>query len=378
MRVTLKDAIISPNEERKFQRMEGKKRDHRSSLKKFSNIISNPSDLTGEASPSVLYPFMTQVAYRLLTDKPQKVITKKSIRLRKTFPIIKLVSPGFMKFRQVIESKRPVLSEEPVIWCANHSFKDDVAATIRAARFGYVFFGSMPIFCNTTDGFGVWLNGTVLCNRKLRESRRRAYQVALKVLDMGTDLLIFPEGVWNATPEKVILHLWPGAVRLAKEKGIKIIPVVHYLRDPHMKYRGNVIHTVIGEPIGVKDLSEKEGITLLRDAMATMYYDLMDQYGQTTREELLAGFDSADSAWENYMKKHFSLPYFDLEIESTADYRVSTEVRATEVWRSISEVTDLHMGNIDHVLYARQLMKQETRRDYQRRICSLYSPSKGR
>lgn len=336
---------------------------------RFGDTITGSSDIFGKASPSLMFPMMSRLGLKYFSQSPEKLFTDKSIRLRAAFPVIKWAAPKMMSFRQVFENPAPAISSDPVIWCANHSFKDDVAATVSATRHAYILFGSLPIFFNTFDGFGVWLNGCVLCNRKLRDSRHHAYLGASHVLDKGTDLIIFPEGVWNNTPEKIILPLWPGAVRLAQEKRVKIIPVVHYLCDPHRKYRGNVIHTSYGDPLNVTNMTEKQGITLLRDTMASIYYELMDKYGHITRAELLSGYESADEAWEAYQKVHNSLKYYDTEIESTADYHPRHISCPANVWRSIAEIKDLHTGNITHMHYAQALIRREERRDFQRRCC---------
>ena len=247
-------------------------------------------------------------------------------------------------------------------------FLDDVAVSIGTARHAYVLFGSFPMFFNTFDGIGAYINGVVMCNRKVRTSRLASVEASRRLLDMGMDMLIFPEGVWNKTPDKLILNLWPGAYRLAKETGSKIIPVIHYLSDPHKKYEGNLIHTVIADPISMDGLSEKEGLALLRDTMATWYYLLMEKYGQTTREELLHGFETTDDAWESYLAMHTGcVKYYDKEIELRADYRPKDIVRPEDVWQPIADITEQTVENVHHVCYARQLIRREKRRDYQRR-----------
>ena len=335
-------------------------------LRRFGKSISDQKDLTGTAKPSFLFPFMTKVGSRLMNEDPEKIIQRRNAHLLHFSPIIRWAAPRMMMFRQTIETPLPDLPNQPVIWCANHGFKDDVAATIGVARSSYIFFGSLPIFFNTFDGVGVWLNGTVLCNRKLSESRHRAFHFASKVLESGSDLILFPEGVWNKTPDRLLLPLWPGAVRLAQERNVQLVPVVHYLADFHKRYKRNIIHTVIGKPIFVTNVSEAEGIRMLRDTMATLYYDLMDRYGHTTRAELLGSL-SADEAWEEHLKKHTCLKYYDEMIESCADYRDRKIIMPTQVWKGVAEIEHFHVENVNHVLYARSVMKQELRRDFQRR-----------
>ncbi|MBO5198283.1 MAG: 1-acyl-sn-glycerol-3-phosphate acyltransferase [Lachnospiraceae bacterium] len=335
----------------------------------LDDTVTGPADFFGESKPSFLFWPMVKLMRPLLSCDPDKMISKSSIRVRKFLhPILLKLLPAFLEYKQVIERKIDI-PQEPVIWCPNHSFKDDVAASIGTARHAYVLFGSFPMFFNTLDGVGAYINGVAMCNRKVRKSKLASMEAAKRLLNMGMDMLVFPEGVWNKTPDKLMLPFWPGAFRLAKETGCKIVPVIHYLADPHKKYKGNVIHTVIADPISMDGLDEKEGQTLLRDTMATWYYLLMEKYGQTTREELLAGFDTADDAWESYMAMHTGcVKYYDREIELCADYRPKQSVRPEDVWQSIASIRNIHAGNAIHVKYARELVAREKRRDFQRRF----------
>lgn len=337
-------------------------------------------DILGDVKPSFLFmPLFKMLSHLLLCD-PKRNLSYLSVSFKKAIhPIIMMLVPLFMDYKQVIESKNNLLgidepdeplhlSKESVIWCVNHGFKDDIAASIRATRHSYVFFGSLPHFFNTFDGVALFLNGVILCNRKNREMKRASYELAVRTLKKGNDLIVFPEGVWNKLPEKLMIDFWPGIYRMAKETGSKVVPVVHYLADPHKKYKGNVIHTVIADPISMEGLSEKEGLALLRDAMATWYYRLMERYGQTTRKELLDGFDTADDAWENYIAMHTGCQkYYDLGIELCADYRPKEIVRPEDVWNNVANIKHTHMGNIGHAQYAGKLITRDQRRNFQRR-----------
>lgn len=350
-------------------------------LEKMGNSVTGPQDLLGNAKPSVLFYPLSTMLRGLLTGKAEKMLSKTSMTLRRLIhPVIMLLVPAFMDYRQVFESRNhlldidapdepPQLPQEPWIWCVNHGFKDDIAASIHTTRHSYVFFGSLPHFYNTFDGAALFLNGVILCNRKLRSSKQNAYALAVRSLRQGNDLTILPEGVWNKTPEKLMIDLWPGIYRMAKETGSKVVPVVHYLADPHRKEKGNVIHTVVADPISMEGLTEQEGLALLRDTMATWYYLMMEKYGRSTREELLADFDTADDAWESYLAMHTGcVKYYDREIELTADYRPKHIVRPEDVWQSVAQIQNVHAGNADHVFYARGLVGLEHKRDFQRRF----------
>lgn len=351
------------------------------SIAHLSDTITGPADFFGEAKQSVLFYPMVRLMRPLLSCNPDKMISKTSMRIRKILhPILLKLLPLFLEYKQVFESKNALLgidapdmplelTNEPVIWCANHGFKDDVAASLSVVRHAYILFGSFPMFLNTFDGVGAYINGVVLCNRKVKASKIASKEASRQLLNMGMDILIFPEGVWNKTPDKLILDLWHGAYRLAQETGNKIVPVIHYLADPHKKYEGNVIHTVIADPISIDGLSEKEGLSLLRDTLATWYFLLMEKYGQTTREELLNRFETSDDAWEDYIAMHTGcVKYYDKEIELCADYRPKHIIRPEDVWQSVANIRNIHVGNATYVKYARELVARENRRDFQRRF----------
>ena len=335
----------------------------------LGDTVTGPADFFGEAKPSFLFWPMVKLMRPLLSCDPDRMISKSSIRVRKFLhPILLKLLPAFLEYKQVIERKIDI-PQEPVIWCPTHCFKDDVAASIGTARHAYILLGSFPMFFNTLDGVGAYINGVAMCNRKVKASKLASMEAAKRLLNMGMDMLVFPEGAWNKTSDKLILPLWPGAYRLAKETGCKIVPVIHYLADPHKKYKGNVIHTVIADPISMDGLGEQEGQALLRDTMATWYYYLMEKYGQSTREVLLDGFETADDAWESYMAMHTGcVKYYDKEIELCADYRPKQIVRPEDVWQSVANIQNVHVGNADHVKYARELVAREKRRDFQRRF----------
>lgn len=256
-----------------------------------------------------------------------------------------------------------------MIFCVNHRFKDDILGAVRAApRHAYILFGSLPAFCNTFDGVSAWLNGVVLCDRKVAASRRTSTENAVRILQMGGNLLIFPEGVWNKTSERLLLDFWPGIYRIAKATGAKVVPIVHYIRDTEDSSPENVIHTVVDEPLRLDNLPEKEALSLLRDKMATWYYLMMERYGQSTRQALLGRFGSTEEAWESYIAQHTQTIYYhDKEIELCADYRPRDIPLPQDVYRQIADIKKITPDNASAVATAIRAVEQARKRDVQRR-----------
>lgn len=350
-------------------------------LTRLGESITSPADLLGSKKPSVLFRPMVGLLSHLLTGQPEDLLSRGSMGLRRLIhPIIKLVGPLLLEHPHVFEDpdalmgqpkskEKQKLPDTPIIWCANHRFKDDILCTVLSSRHGYILFGSLPAFFNTFDGVAAYLNGVILCNRKIKARKHIAQATTIRALNMGKDMIIFPEGVWNKHPNTLILALWHGIYRAAKETGASIVPVIHYLAEPQKKHKTNKIHTVVGDPISVAHLTEDEAIALLRDTMATWYFLLMERYGRTTREELLSGYDSADEAWADFLRVHTGrIQYYDKEMECAADYRPRSIARPEAVWQAVADIQHIHQGNVLHVQYARELLMKQKQLDYQRRF----------
>lgn len=345
----------------------------------YGDRITNSNDLTGEG-PSTAFFYLLAPLLRGVLDPDPRILDKGAIlRRRALHPFLSTLGKSFLKNPQVFEDRSeltgrqcdPVsLPKEPVIFAANHAFKDDVLASILACRrHAYILFGSLPQFYNTVDGLTSWLNGVVMVNRKNKESKRSAVSKAVKVLRTGSDMLIFPEGVWNKSQNALILDLWPGIYRIARETGAKIVPVVHYIRDYTIPGDQNPIHTVVDNPFRIDDLPERAALEQLRDIMATWYYLMMERYGASCREEALGDAGNLQKAWEQELADRVKAAgRYDREIELYADYRPKWKTSPLDVWKEIAGIEHITPENAGHVAYACLRMLVETENDFQRRF----------
>lgn len=353
-------------------------------LKKYDGVITGLNDLTAGDPPSTLFYILAdKLSYLLDTDERIAINPKGVKRRRKINPIIKALGPLFLKNPQVFENRnflrnpndsiilpdsKIVLPDEPVIWASNHSFKDDALGSVLATqRHAYILFGSLPQFYNTFDGVTAWLVGVVMTNRKMSESKKAVIPKVVRAMNCGADLLMYPEGVWNKSPNALAIDLWPGVYRIACETGAKVVPLVHYLRDNELS-KSNLIHTVIDDPIRIDDLSERQALDYIRDIFATWYYLMMEVYGKSTRSEIL-GTSSFVEAWEQQLKERVSIvDRYDREIELLADYRPKWKVPPQQVWQAIADITNITPQNVGHIFYAKQLVEQCAKEDFQHRF----------
>lgn len=80
-------------------------------------------------------------------------------------------------------------------------------------------FAKIPLF-----GW-IYTFGSVLVDRKSDESRRKSYEEMKRMLAIGLDMLIYPEGTRNRT-EDPLKSFYDGAFRLAVDTGKPILPVI--------------------------------------------------------------------------------------------------------------------------------------------------------
>ena len=349
----------------------------------YGDKISNTNDLTGGEKPTLLFYFLARHLRYLLDDEPELTLSKEGIEFRRKINVLlKKVGKYFLKNPQIFENRQELINpgcekndteiqlpKEPVIWMANHAFKDDTLATILAAkRHAYILFGSLPQFYNTFDGVTAYLNGVAMTNRKVKSSRHSSIDKAKYLIGNGADLMMFPEGVWNKTSESLIIHLWPGIYRTSQETGAKVVPIVHYLRDMAKPGKDNPIHTVVDDPIDITNMSEKQALSYLRDVMATWVYLMMEKYGKSTRDECFNGSSSYDEIWERELIKRVATTgRYDTEIEYCADYRPRDIINPEDVWKDIAELP-LSKDNMDSVIYAKKLVLERNKRNFQHRF----------
>lgn len=359
-------------------------------IKLYENDITSIVDLTGEEKPSKLFYTLAPLFHYLLDTNPnnkdmtsfiKKQMSSLGITNREAIhPIIEKLGPSFLSAEQKFidrntleeldspEKRKLNLSSDPVIYCCNHAFRDDILASVLAGeRHAYLLFASLPQFMNTFDGITAWLNGVVLMNRKVKSSKEQSFKKSIDLVNKGKDIIIFPEGVWNKSPNLLMLELWKGAIEISKATGAKIVPMIHHIDDPTYSVENNKIHTLLDNPISFEDMPTEEAKKVLRDIMASNYYSILEKYSQDERKNLLSGFSSSEEAWDEQLRKRrLTADRYDVEIETSADYRDKKIIRPEDVYSKVAEAP-ITPRNASHVMAAKQLIKKTKYNDFQRR-----------
>ena len=355
-------------------------------FRQYGDSLCDFNDLIGDGCDGMsnMFYLLNKRYLHWLDNNPEKAVYEKEIKFRRKFyKLLKLVGPGMLECTHVYENRKslndpttdeldtPVaLPNRPVIFVSNHGFHDDVLASVLAAnRHLYIIWGSIPLLYNTFNGFASSLVGAVCVNRKNKNSRNASIPKALKVMEYGTDILMFPEGGWNKTSEKLVLDLWKGVYTLSCAAQCDVVPITHYVRDMEVLDKKNIIHTVVDDPIPLYKMPQEEAMRYLRDVFASWTFKMMERYGQSTREEEIFGFATSQEKWHAHLQERMKgVDRYDSTIEKCADYRPKHIVHPEEVFAPIANIqpANITAQNIGMVMDAKRIVETSKENDFQR------------
>ena len=351
---------------------------------KYRDCLTSFSDLVGDGyeQPSKLFYLVNHRFLYLLDNNPKVAIRKRDIRFRRSF--YKILEKfghlalactqriedrnGIIGVQSAGENQEVVLSDEPVIFVANHGFRDDILATVLAAKkHAYIFLGSLPEFYNTTNGIAMYLVGDIMMNRKSKESKKASLDKVSKLLESGTSLILFPEGGWNKDMSNLTLPLWRGVYEISKRNKCKVVPIIHYNENMEVLSKDNIIHTVVDSPIPLYEMEEKEALEYLREVMSTWQYRMMELYGKSTREEEMKEYCTCEEKWEAHLKERMKgVGRYDSSIEKCSDYRDKMISRPEDVYELIAHVQNVTPNNVRMVTEAQRILEIRKNSDFQR------------
>lgn len=164
------------------------------------------------------------------------------------------------------------------------------------------------------------LNGTVFVNRADKEDRKKSKIELMKALSKGKSVIVFPEAMWNMSPNKIHLPLTWGVLDMAKKIGVPVVPVAQeYEYDNSIldgKERIKTVHIRYGNPIYL-DASDKleEKILEFEENFASVRWGIWEEKGIFKRSNI------NEKEYKNFIEcKINSFPTVDLEYEYKCVY----------------------------------------------------------
>ena len=207
---------------------------------------------------------------------------------------------------EVINDKRTP-TNRPIIFAVTHVGKKDIEVISEAIKdHYYLLSGDFEHIQGIIDAPFLGMNGVFYFNEKVKEDRKAVSNKMIDLLKEGGNLMYFPEGTWNITPNLPMLPCYWGIVDIAKATNAIIVPVAACQYKKHFKIN-------IGENFDMyyygKTKEEKtRAITDLRDTLASLSWEIYETEKPLIRKEL-----NGDE-WDKYIKARFEeWPYFNEE-----------------------------------------------------------------
>ncbi len=281
-------------------------------LKKMPSKMNNRSKLYVEN------PFLK---FLILND-PKKTISKPGIVIRKKiFPIIAFAGRKIYGLNLCVVKREIIPNDRPVIFACTHGFKEDfLASLLTVGEDFYVLFGNRKQALGCIDGFCAFITGMILVDRFDKKSRNAARNKIIYALKLGAKVAIFPEGTWNNSPNKLVLNLYPGIWDIAKKTHAWIVPIAT------LKGKDRV-YSSIGKAIDVNSMEKDKGVSYLRDIMATLKWNLMEEDTRNDPKSVPHGYKGL-VYWNKIIDKEInSVKFFDRLVEQECVYDPDKNMR---------------------------------------------------
>lgn len=224
-------------------------------------------------------------------------------------------------------------TDRPIIFAVTHVGKFDIEVVSEAIKdHYYLLSGDYEHIQGIIDAPFIGLNGVIYFNEKVKDDRKLASEKMIKHLQAGGNLMYFPEGTWNITPNLPMLPCYWGIVDIAKKGNAIIVPVGADQIDKlfTINIGKNFDMSEYGDSIEEKT----RAINDLRDTLATLKWEIWESYGMRKRE------DVPEDEWVRYVADRFrEWPYFNEEYIDGLIFKPKGIVTHDEVYGPVKKLT---------------------------------------
>lgn len=180
-------------------------------------------------------------------------------------------------------------TDRPIIFCITHIGKHDIEVCSQILKkHYYLLSGDFENLHGTSDGMFIELNGIIYLNKYDKEDKTKSKETSVTILKKGGNIMWFPEGIWNLSPNQPVLPLPFGIIEVALKANAAIIPVAieqygkeFYINIGSIFDVAQYVHQYTDE-LALKMVA----IADLRDVMATLKWQIWEYIQPCRRAEL--------------------------------------------------------------------------------------------
>lgn len=153
---------------------------------------------------------------------------------------------------------------------------------------------------------------------------------SIELLEKGGNLLIYPEGAWNISPNLPVMKLYKGAVNIAVKTKADLIPIAIEQVENHF-------YVSIGKNIITRDIKNIDSNLLnqtLRDAMATEKWNIWEKIGVYPRKTV------ANQTLNSYQQSIIDKCCYNFALKDVLEtmYKDTNEISHDEVFAPIKKL----------------------------------------
>ena len=277
------------------------------------------------------------------------------------------------KRKMILETYPKLDKKKAYIFVANHSLDEDIISVLQTIdRNVYLLHGTTDQMEHIPVFLAVWLNGMIFVNRLDQNNRKEAVQKMKRVLAAGNSVVLFPEGGYNNTENQLIMPLFSSPYLLSKEVGVEVevVPIISFNPSGSDK-----IYMRAGNPINLAQYDKHEAMTVLRDEMGTIVYQIMEEHTVSVKRREL-GADPRTAFMEErknvYECQKWHWDVWDEELTRYPGHGITTPQQAREYVDKV-QVNLKNTKIIAGVLVRREEDKRYDLKEYLRRNISLHT-----
>lgn len=222
-------------------------------------------------------------------------------------------------------------TDRPKIFAITHICKADIEVVSEALKeHYYLLSGDFENIHGTIDGLFLALNGVIYFNESDREDRHGVKERMIQILKRGGNIMYFPEGTWNLSPNLPVLPFFKGIMDVATGSDAVIIPVA-------IEQYENQFITKIGRNFDVVCYGEErkaEALSELRNQMAELKWEIWESVSMIERSSI------ADDYYEKFLEDKIGKWTLTLEDFEKGIYRNVENMPPDEVFKPIRELAN--------------------------------------
>ena len=272
--------------------------------------------------------------YFKLREKDEKsILGKMSLRTRqrphKLMLFIFTVNNKLGGYSYEILNDKHIETKRAVIYAVTHIGKFDVEIISEAIRkHYYLLSGDYEHLQGIIDEKFLMINGVFFFNESIKEDRKKVSERMIGHLQAGGNIMYFPEGAWNLSPNLPVLPCYWGIVDVARKGNAIIVPIAADQYGKHFKI--NIGSDIDMSEYGNSAEEKTRAINDLRDTLATLKWEIWE-----TEHEKRENVDA--SYWDNYIRKRLEeWTYYGIEYINSLIYTPKDVVRNDEAFEHLN------------------------------------------